>query len=391
MKQNLLVVFGGKSCEHDISVITAVQAMNHADGGKYEIIPLYIREGLYTGKRLTELETYRDFDGNKARLRRAEFAFGGIKTYRFPWAKRYVPIDCALLCCHGGIGENGGLQGLLEFYGIPYTSPDTAASAVCMDKVLTKEVLLSLGLPVLPYFVAYDSEIDGIEPPKNLSYPLIVKPASQGSSIGIAVAHSLDELKSACLTAAEFGRKILVETALTDFYEINCAAVKRDGKILVSECEKPVSWSEFLSFDEKYLSGGKADGKSGGEGKSASEGMKSLKREYPAKLPKALKKSIVNFTEKAYSALDMRGSVRIDFLVDRSEGRVYLNEINTIPGSLAYYLFEKNGISFGELIDIAVLEGIADKRRGDQKNYVYESSVLETQNGTKNVKLNVED
>ncbi|MDR1906229.1 MAG: D-alanine--D-alanine ligase, partial [Clostridiales bacterium] len=252
MKKNILVVYGGKSCEHDISVITALQAMRSV-GDRHNLIPLYIRDGVFTGECLKDIDFYKNFDLNGYIPKKAEFTDGGIRAYKCRLFKKRIDIDCALLCCHGGLGENGGLQGLLEFYNIPYTSPGIAASAVFMDKVLTKQFAAAEKYPILPYFVITDTEIDALKLPKDMAYPLIVKPASLGSSIGISVAHNRDELKKACVVAAEFDSKIVVEQALVDFCEINCAAIRDGNEIIISECEKPVSWSEFLSFDEKYL------------------------------------------------------------------------------------------------------------------------------------------
>ncbi|MDR2090953.1 MAG: D-alanine--D-alanine ligase [Clostridiales bacterium] len=362
MKKNILVIFGGKSCEHDISIITALQAMRAANEDKYEVFPLYIRKKMYSGGALRDLSAYADFSRIESSLKTVEFFDGGILVGRSRAFKKRVFIDAAVVCCHGGIGENGGLQGLLEFYNIPYTSPGVSASAVFMDKVLTKEVLKAKNLPVLPYFTVKDTDIENARARGDLTYPLIVKPASLGSSIGIGVAHNIDELKTACVVAAEFDSKIIVEKALTDFFEINCAALSDGKNIIVSECEKPVSWEEFLSFDEKYCVGG---------------GMRGLKREYPADIPENLRKAVRNFTRTVYAHFGMKGSVRIDFLVDGTDGGVYINEINTVPGSLAYYLFAENGITFRDLIDITVETAKREKARADKKQYIYDSKVLD--------------
>jgi D-alanine-D-alanine ligase len=373
MKKNILVIFGGKSCEHDISVVTALQTMNAVNADRYgAVVPLYIREDkLYSGDALKDIRTYSDFSSKKSELRTAEFFNGGIFIRKFGPFKKRVFIDAAVLCCHGGIGENGGLQGLLEFYNIPYTSPGISASAVFMDKVLTKEVLTAKKLPVLPYYVVGDLDIETTRPQGGLNYPLIVKPASLGSSIGIGVAHNIDALKTACVVAAEFDSKIVVEKALVDFFEINCAAVKDGNDIIVSECEKPVSWEEFLSFDEKYC---------GGRG---AEGMKGLRREYPANISENLRTAVRNFTRTIYSHFNMKGCVRVDFLIDKNEGDVYVNEVNTIPGSLAHYLFAENGITFGNLIDITIETAIKEKIKADRKQYVYNSNVLSGNFGEK--------
>jgi D-alanine-D-alanine ligase len=371
MKKNILAVFGGKSCEHDVSVLTALQATRAANADKYAVFPLYIRDNkMYSGEALKDIKTYADFASKKSALSTAEFFNGGILIKKCAPFKKRVFIDAAVVCCHGGLGENGGLQGLLEFYNIPYTSPGISASAVFMDKALTKEVLSAKKLPVLPYYTTRDADIERTRPKRGLTYPLIVKPASLGSSVGIGVAHNLEELRAACVVAAEFDSKIVVEKALSDFFEINCAAVRDGEDIIVSECEKPVSWEEFLSFDEKY---GASD--------------KRPSREYPADIPENLRKAVRNFTRTVYSHFDMKGSVRIDFLVDKSDGGVYINEVNTVPGSLAHYLFAENGITFGNLIDITVETAIKEKIRADAKQYVYKSDILNGGFGEKSGKI----
>ena len=366
MKKKILIVYGGKSCEHDISVLTALQAMKNIDGHLFEVYPLYIKEGLYTGKALEDIGTYESFNPDGAGIKACAFHTGGIELRRFACFKRNVDIDCALLCCHGGEGENGGIQGLLEYYRIPYTSAGVAASALFMDKIMTKEWLIGKKLPVLPYFSLRDSDTDKIRLPRGTDYPLIVKPASLGSSIGIAVAHNREELKESIAVAAEFDGRIVVEKALTDVFEINCAAVKTSGEILVSECERPVSWREFLTFEEKYC-GGKA-------------GISGLSREYPASIPKNLRKAVQNFTKKIYIDSGLKGVVRIDFLFDKTKKRLYVNEVNTIPGSLAFYLFKENGLSFKDLLSSLIAESISDYHKRSLKIDSFESDVLKSEN-----------
>ncbi|MDR1940448.1 MAG: hypothetical protein LBQ40_06650 [Clostridiales bacterium] len=378
MKKNVLVIFGGRSCEHDISVITAVQAAGQIDGGKYNVLPLYIKGEIYTGNALLDIDTYKNFEENKRRLKKAEFKDGGVRIHKNRFFKTNAGVYCALMCCHGGLGENGGLQGLLEFYNIPYTSPGIAPSAIFMDKELTKRFAAACKLPTLPYFIINDANLDGdIKIPKGFDFPLIVKPASLGSSIGIAVAHDRAELAEACAVAAEFDAKIIVERALTDFLEINCAAVKNGSSIMVSECEAPLSWREFLTFEEKYCgSKGQKGGKNSSCNKLAHDGMKGLNRQYPADIPHNVRQAVQNITRTVYSSAEMRGSVRMDFLIDKADDKIYLNEVNTIPGSLGFYLFENNGVSFSRLTDIMIETAVADAKKKDAKKYAYLSNVL---------------
>jgi D-alanine-D-alanine ligase len=355
MKRNIMVVFGGNSTEHDISVITAVEALHVMPIKGYNVLPVYIREGKwYTGSRLYDIKNYIEF----AEKGMCEVRLIGNTLYKKGLGRKYTElaeIDCALLATHGGDGENGSLQGLLECSGVPYTSPDVRVSALCMDKHLTKLAVNALGIDtvdgrevLLPHCPEIIREIE-----EEFLYPLMVKPSSQGSSIGLTFAKNRGQLEEGLILAKYFGPRALVEKGLTDFVELNVAVATINGKIVVSDVERPISSNDFLTYGDKYLNGGK--------------GMNDLKREFPADIPSSLAEDIKDKAETIYKHLGMSGVVRMDFM---KTDKAYLNEINTIPGSLAHYLFPN--LSYTEflrgLIDTAIARGAG--RRVDFKTDV---------------------
>jgi D-alanine-D-alanine ligase and related ATP-grasp enzymes len=357
MKKTVLVIFGGNSTEHDISIITGVEALNAMPVKGFKVIPIYIREGVwYTGSELYEIKNYINF-----------FA-GGLKAVKLVGKELYsvgrrgkfekeADVDCALLATHGGDGENGTIQGFLEMNGVPHTSAGVRECAVCMDKILTKLALREIGVRVVEgrevIYPAPDDDIYLLE--EIFGYPMIVKPSSQGSSIGITMAKNRSELEFGLKLASCFGERVLVERGLKDIVEINSAAIAIGGEIKLSEIEKPLTASDFLTYSDKYM--GSAKGMAGGM------------REFPAKVPEAVREEILRTTEKVYAALNLSGVVRIDYLVQ--DDLVYLNEINTIPGSLSHYLFP--GLAYPDLLKALVESGID---RGVPKSPKFISKVL---------------
>ena len=363
MKKKVALMFGGRSLEREISIITAMQVLSNIDKSLFDVEPVYMFEGDFYVGGVDKIASFVNFNPSlhkKVFLIKGEF----YKLKRDKLCKFFKP-DVALLCCHGGEGENGTLQALLEYNDIPYTSSDTLSSAVCMDKGVSKRIFENLLLNVLPYEIVCKSEfeedenatIERIE--SILTYPLIVKPASQGSSIGIGVAKDREELRFAMQVAAQYDDRIVVEHKLCDFKEVNCACLEKDGKLVVSETEQPCSPSDFLTFDEKYGTGGKMSG---------------LSRIMPAQIG-SLDLVVKATTERVYREMGLFGAVRIDYLVDEKKNKVYINEINTIPGSMAFYLFEGVGIAFSEMITILCNEAISRHLHG-KKRTVYKTDVL---------------
>lgn len=346
------LIFGGRSLERDISVITAMQTLKNAPKN-IRLIPVFMYDGDFYIDNLDRLDKFVDF--NISDHKKAVLIKGAFYSFARKGLKREFKPSAALVCCHGGEGENGVLQAILEYNGIPYTCPGVTASAIGMDKAVSKQVFEALRMNVLPYETVYASELS-VDPNAVLSrlevmigYPMIVKPATQGSSIGINVANDPDELKFALEVAAEYGEKALAERKLENFTEVNCAAFRDGDRIVVSETERPVSSHDFLTFDDKYISGGKG----------------AAERRIPADIG-ALEPIVKANTERLYKALDLNGVVRMDYLTDGK--KLYINEINTVPGSLAYYLFTPMGISFGQLIS-SLVQNAALSQKSERKTY----------------------
>lgn len=347
--KNIAVFFGGKSVEHDISVITGMQAAGVMKG-KYNIYPVYVgRNGEFNfSKDFTDIESVR-----KIRGERVFFCPGERTLYRFKRRKAITEIDAALICMHGINGEDGSLAGLLQLSGIPYTSPGIFASSAAMDKELFKLILKGLDIP----FIEYESFSEVKKPA--LNYPLIVKPARLGSSIGISVVKNDEEFEKALKTAFVYDSRCIAEKAVENKREFNCAAVRINGRITLSDIEEPVLWQDFLTFDDKY---------------NAESGFKGIRKKFPAEVENELKEKILDYTYRVYDGIKAKGVVRADFIYDKDSGKLYLNEINTVPGSLGFYLFEKKMIDFAGLIEIMVYEAVKEWEAEDKDTY-FESNI----------------
>lgn len=315
--KNIIVFFGGESVESDVSVITGLITLNSIDGAKFNACPVFIDErgDWWTGDVLKDIDEYKNL--NKKRLKQVTLVAGSNKLYamRKNKLKELFTVSCAINCTHGGNGENGNLAGLLETHKIPVVCPPALASSIAMDKGITKAMLRGIGVKTLPCITVRSLGDKRVE---KIKLPAVVKPARLGSSIGIEVAKTKEELSFALSGAFRFDDKVIVEPLMTGFTEINCACYKMGGdNVIVSECEKPVGKNEVLTFDDKYNVG---------------------RRQFPAKIDKSVSDKIKRITEKIYRALEFSGVIRIDYFVDKN-GEVFVNEINSIPGSMAYYLF----------------------------------------------------
>lgn len=337
MAKNIVVIFGGVSNENEISVITGTMACNVLAYGGKEVLPVYIsRSGdFYAGEELKDIQIFKD--GGFERCPHAVIADGGIYVFsRRGKVKRFVKADCVLNCCHGGYGEGGGISGVCAAAKLPLAGAGIFESSAFLDKYLTKTVLKGLGVKTVPY--AYVRQ--GEAAPRKLAFPVIVKPVSLGSSIGIQKAENEEELQNALACAFEYDCAAIVEKLIKSRREINCAAYFSDGEIHVSECEEALTDGDILSFDDKYQGGGRSV--------------------LPADISEEVSEKIRGITRKVYEKLNMRGIVRFDFLLS---DEIYLSEINTVPGSLAYYLFSN---SFKEFY--TVLDGVISQAEEDFKN-----------------------
>lgn len=356
-QKTVAVLFGGPSFEHDISVLTGVFVLNILKRQKYNLLPVYIdREGdFYTSPEMFDVGS---FSGEKrASFTKILFVRGTVCRF----GKKLKPIarvDCAFNCCHGGWGEGGGVAALMRMYDIPLASPDAALSGVFMDKVLSKPLIAGMDIPFVRYTALEEEDFlrdeagEAARVEQALGFPVIVKPARLGSSIGVSMAHDRRELVEAAALGFAFDERLLVEEYLPDKRDINCAAYAAGGEIHVSECEEPLSKEEILSFREKYLAGGKT-----------------RKSTFPAVLPEGVAEQIKEYTRRIYKELNFSGMVRADYLV--SGEKVYFSEMNTVPGSLSYYLFTEKFSAAGELFASLIEEAM---RAAAREKKVYPST-----------------
>jgi D-alanine-D-alanine ligase len=371
------VLFGGRSVEHEVSVITGHQIMDALKAAGHRVLPIYLtKDGeWYAGDSLHNLKLYTDPAGEPTSAAgAARVSLSPDRSirqlvmhprtrqglFRKPpqlWADVFFP------CLHGSFGEDGSLQGLFELADVPYVGSGAAASAIAMDKDLTKIICRGVDIPVLDWLVLSRPEwsqeaagaVERIE--TAFTYPVIVKPVCLGSSIGVKRCHDRATLREAIATALLLDERILVETALTDFIEINCAVMGPPDQ--VSVCEQPVTHEAILSFDAKYKRGGK-----GAKQARKPEGMADLERMIPAPISPELTQRVQRLATQAFRAIGAAGTSRIDFLYQPHGETLYLNEINSIPGSLAFYLWEATGIPFDELVDKLIT--IAFQRHGER-------------------------
>lgn len=396
MKIKIGVIFGGKSVEHEISVITANQGINAIDTKKYEIVPLYISKNglMYTGELLLDLENYKDLDKLIGKSIRVNLINDGnkINVVRYPASKFknniINTIDVAFPCMHGTNGEDGTIQGYLEMLGIPYVGCDILSSAVGMDKITMRRILKEAGLPSLDYTAFYsldyvkDEEkiIKDIE--EKLNYPVIVKAGNLGSSVGIKKAKDTASLKEAIEFAMQYSDRIMVEKAIQNLKEVNCSIIGDMIEAKASVCEEPFGSDEILSYSDKYMSGGKTKG---GKvtGGSKNSGMASLDRKIPADISEDMTKRIQDLAVKTFKHLGCSGVSRIDFMIDKDTDELYINEINTLPGALSFYLWEATDKSFTAEVDELIELAFKRQRERDSRVYSYSENILAMPRGKK--------
>ena len=398
MKIKIGIFFGGKSVEHEIAVITMSQAISSINKEKYEIIPIYIsKEGiLYTGKDLLDLSKYKDMDKLLKKCVKVTLVNDGkgVKVLRLPAPKlgkqELNKIDVAFPIMHGTNGEDGTIQGYLNLLSLPYIGPDIVASGLGMDKIFMKKVLKESEIPVVDYVSFYSMEfienekkiIDNIN--RKLKYPLIVKPANLGSSVGIKKVKVKKDLEEAIEFAMEFSDRILVETAVQNLKEINCSVIGNLAETEASVCEEPYFSDDILSYSDKYMGGSK--GKGSKTGKSQGKGMAVSDKRLPADIPNKIRNEIQSLAKKTFTTLGCSGVGRIDFLMDNKTKKIYVNEINTIPGALSYYLWEASGKTFEEEIDKLVDIALTRERDRKKLTFSYDQNILAMQGGTKGSK-----
>lgn len=391
MKTNVAVFFGGRSVEHEISVISALQAINAFDKEKYNIIPVYIsKQGRwYTGDNLLDIRNYRDL---KKVVENAEEVFmrpeyGDYNLYKVNigmFSKRnpvVAELHVVVPVLHGTNGEDGIFEGVLETIGIPFAGCNTLSSANGMDKITMKMILKESGVPVVDYVWFTDHEwlsskddiINKIE--NKLGYPVIVKPANLGSSVGIGKASDRRELIAKIDNAEKFSQRIIVEHMIEQLKEINCSVLGDADEHQSSVCEEPIKTGDFLSYEDKYMGGSKT-----------TAGMQASDKRIPADLPVEMSERIQKMAGETFRVLSCHGVSRVDVMVDEKDNSIYVNEINTIPGSLSFYLWEASGISFSQLMDKLVQLALKRKRAIDRKTFTYDQNIFSLGGGVKGAK-----
>jgi D-alanine-D-alanine ligase len=389
MKTNIGVFFGGRSTEHEISVISASQAMAAIDRGRYDVTPIYItKQGRwYTGDALLDVKNYRDpasllkkctevymrpvyGDYNIYPAKPSGFFGGGGK----PVGK----LDVVIPVLHGSNGEDGIFEGVLETIGIPFAGCNTLSSANGMDKITMKMILQASGVPVVPYLWFTDKQwfgqreqlIGRIE--SELGYPVIVKPSNLGSSVGIGRAMNREQLIDRIDDAERYSSRIIVEHMVEQLQEINCSVLGNADEYQTSVLEEPIKSGEILSYEDKYMGGTKG-----------AKGMQAAQKRIPAELPADVTERIQFLAGETFRVLGCHGVSRVDVIVDRADGNIYVNEINTIPGSLSFYLWEATGLTFAGLMDKLVQLAVQRSREAGQKTVSYDHNIFAMGGGVK--------
>ena len=374
------VMFGGKSVEHDVSIVSAIQAMEKFDAEKYTIYPVYITKNneFYYGENLRSIDVFRDKDILFQNCERVVFTkdSGKVEMLSFPFQGRQniiCAVDIVFPIVHGTNVEDGILQGFIKTLDVPFVGCDVLSSAIGMDKYMMKTLLRAEGFPILKgkkYSILenYDSVLLAKKIESSFLFPVVVKPVNLGSSIGVSIAHSHDELVSGIELARKYTKNLLIEPAIVNLKEVNCSVLGNSSHCVASECEEPMTTHEFLDFNEKYIAHGSKNG---------SKGMKGQDRRLPADISDSLKIRIQNLSENVFKFFECCGVIRIDYMIDVDTNQLWLNEINTIPGSLAFYLWEASGISYPELLDRLIALGVERYEQEKDIDYRFDSDLVE--------------
>ena len=395
MKIRVGVLYGGKTTEHEVSIITAVQAMEHLNLDKYEVIPMYLTKEneMYTGEPLKEIEIYREPELLKRYCKNVVcYNRNGalvLQSKNGLFKKIVKEVDIVIPCVHGYNMEDGNVQGMLDLFGVPYTGSDIYGCTVGQDKVFQKQILKENGISVPKYTWFYDNDYEQddakiIEDIKKIGLPVVVKPARQGSSIGIGVAKTEEELKNAIEEAIKYDDKILVEELIPNMVELNCSVLGSNAYCEASCIEQVMGKDEILSFNDKYIGSGAKKGIAGKMG--ASKGMLSSDRVIPAEIPEKLTNDIMETSKKVFKALGASGCVRIDYLYDKKAKKYYVNELNTIPGSLAFYLWTPLNKEYDELLDDMINIAVKRYKKKLRKTTSFTSNILQNFGGLKGTK-----
>ncbi len=361
--KNIIIIFGGVSPEHDVSIITGCLVINSLDRQKFNPIPLYVTKSgqWFTGDKLKKLAFFKQF--TQKGLTEVYVRVGENILYRKKGSKKLFSIAGAINCMHGGSGENGTIGALFDLCNIPFASSGMFQSSLSMDKTYTKICLKGIGVDYVPYdislrktfFADMEGECDRLI--KSLSLPIIVKPSTLGSSIGISVAKDKSQLKNALIYAFKFSEKVLLERFLEGFTELNCSAYKKDGQVVVSRVEAPKLSHPILTFEDKYLGGKNGE-----------------QHNFYSNVSQEIDERVKSLTKKIYTQLDFSFVVRMDYILH--ENKLYLNEINAVPGSLAYYLYFDKTRGLTDLLTDLLQQAFSQSREKNANNLEYNTDIL---------------
>ena len=373
-------MFGGKSVEHEVSVISGIQAYLSMDTEKYDVTPVYLtkKNEMYVGEKIGQIEAYKNIDELLKNSQRVimmnENDHIMLKPYpqKLFGKKEELEIDIVFPVVHGTNVEDGALQGYFKTLGVPFVGCDVTASAVGMDKFIMKTILKEYDVPLLDaaiYVLSDYADMEGLmdKIEAKFGYPVIIKPVNLGSSVGISIAKSRVELANSIDDSFRYSTKILVEHAISSLREINCAVLGDENEAIASECEEPLHTKDILSYEDKYVSNAKGSG---------SKGMASVARKIPADLTPEQREEVRELAVRSFQALGCNGVARIDFMIDEETGKLYFNEINTIPGSLAFYLWEPIGIPYKELLDRMIQLAFKRKRTESALTFTFDTNIL---------------
>ena len=390
MKTNIGVFFGGRSTEHEISVISASQAMHAIDRNQYDVTPVYIsKEGQwYTGEALFDVANYRDMNKLLSRVEEVYMRpiFGDCNLYKSKKSlfgnDKITRLDVAIPILHGSNGEDGTFEGILESIGIPFAGCNVLSSANGMDKITMKMILRASDIPVVDFVWFTDKQwfakrqelIEQIE--RTLHYPVIVKPANLGSSVGIGRAANREELIEKVSVAEKYSSRLIVEKMIENLQEINCSVLGDCDEYTTSVLEEPIKSGDFLTYEDKYMGGGKTN-----------KGMQASDKRIPAELPEDETRRIQFLAGETFRVLSCQGVSRVDVIVDANTRDIYVNEINTIPGSLSFYLWEASGLPFDKLMDRLVKLALKRNREQKQKIVSYDKNIFSLGGGLKGGKM----
>ena len=383
MKKTIAVIFGGVSAEHDVSIITAyipiIQSLRAL--GIFDVLPIYItKDGAwYSDQGMLDLAYFSrpDLTSLLQKQKRVELSLDkGLKILWPGLFPKKVDVDIVFPAMHGTYGEDGSLMGVLRMANVPFVGCDLSASAVAMDKELTKQVISAEGIPVVPYvwFTKHEwstHKDQYVQKISQLSFPLFIKPVHLGSSIGITKVKTMSELENALEVAFHYDDKVLVEEGVNNLIEVTLPIMGNED-LQLAGIERPLNKTEFFDFNDKYLSGGKKG-----------EGVNSQYSEIPADIGEEFAREVKEFGKKTYLSLGCSGTARVDFLIDSVTHKVYVNEVNTLPGSLYAHNWKKMGVSavdlVSRLIDLAV-ERFEEKQK---LTHTFHSDILKEVSGPK--------